>query len=115
MLQETYSIKKISGLGIGVVTFLSIATVSSNTSTNSITQNMGYAYHYESAPTIMDNQGELCISSDMADSARGDIMLTQDEMPEFVPKRKKQTVNLQITSVKKHVPKFDFEEEYEEI
>ena len=37
MLQQSYGIKRISGMGVGLVTFLSVASVSSNALNASVT------------------------------------------------------------------------------
>lgn len=61
-----------------------------------------------------DTQGEMCISSALAERARGDILTTSEEF-EFFEKHQKKNVNLQITKITKHISKLDFEEEFEEI
>ena len=115
MAQTAYNIKKLSGIGLSVVTLLNIATISPNMYTNSLTANTSAYYSYAAVPTYSDDQGELCISSMLADEVRGDVLLSNGNIDEYVPKHKKMNVKLKITKITKHVSKFDFEEEYEEI
>ena len=108
---------KMSGLGLSVLTVFSVASLSSsNVIGGSITSNIINPYYYESVSIINDGKGELCLSSDLNEQVVGDILKDKvDAFDNYLPRREKRTVQMQITKITKHVSKFDFEEVYEEI
>ncbi len=110
-MQEAYNIRKI---GVGVITFISLATVGSNV-TGNVTSGMYNPYTYEAACLINDNQGEVCMSSELSKRTVGDLILNESDFYDFSASRKVATVRLHITETIKHVSNFEFEEEYEEI
>lgn len=112
MQLQSYGIKKISGLSVGVMTFLSIASVSSNVLNSSVTAGINSPYVYEGLSLVNDNEGVMCISSF---SSMNELMMRSSEVVDFYVSRHKKKVELQITKTRKHISKFDFEEEYEEI
>ena len=63
MLQQSYGIKRISGMGVGLVTFLSVASVSSNALNASVTAGINNIYAYEGVALVNDNEGTMCVSS----------------------------------------------------
>ncbi len=115
MVQDTYNVKKVSGLGIKVMTFLSIATISSNTFGESVTLSSNKQYSYEAISVFNDSKGELCTSSPMPEYFCGEIMADNDDFGKVNIQREKRRVQLQITKIRKHVSHFEFEEEFEEI
>ena len=116
MLQEAYDKKKLSsiGIGVGVVTFLSLASMSSNMCNNSITMGTNGEYIYEGISYVNDNEGDMCISSEMSNMFRGDVVKNSDII-DFVHRREKKIIEIHVTRVSKHISTFDFEDEYEEI
>lgn len=114
MLPETYYKKKLSGIGIGVVTFLSLASMSSNAYSSSVTMGTNNEYVYEGISFVNDNEGDMCVSSVSSDMFKGDIV-RDSEISDFMQKRERKAIEIQITRVSKHISKFDFEDEYEEI
>ena len=58
----------------------------------------------------------MFLSSSLGEQAGGDILINQNDISDnYLIRHKRRSVQLQITKVSKHVSKFDFEEEYEEI
>ena len=108
---------KMSGLGLSVLTVASLASLSSSVVEGSFASNiMNPQYHYESISIISDESGALCLSSNLSERVSGDILLDKNDAEEnYLVKHEKVKVQLQITDIKKHVSRFDFEEEYEEI
>jgi hypothetical protein len=111
-MQDTYNIKKV---GVGVITFLSLATASTSIHSTSMTSGMADMHSYASAYVINDNQGSVCLSSSLSDKTTGDIIMNVDN-DDLVPiTHNLMSAKLHIREVKTHVSKFDFEDEYEEI
>ena len=116
MLQEAYDKKRISGIGVGVgmVTFLSSASMSSELYANSQTVGINSAYVYEGISFVNDKEGDMCISSLSSNMLRGDIVDNTEKLA-FKQKRERKAVEIQVTHVSKHISRFDFEDEYEEM
>lgn len=112
-MQTAYNITKV---GVGVITVLSLASMSQNPK-NSMTTCVPADYRYEAASLFSDNIGDVCTSSELQNNVVGNIMLENENNStlDFVPKHKTENVKLNITDISKHVSRFDFEEEYEEI
>ena len=107
---------KMSGFGLSVLTVFSVASLSSNVVGGSITSNVTNPYFYESVSVINDESGGLCLSSNLSEQVVGDILADRNIIEEnYWVKHEKRKVQLQITNITKHVSKFDFEEDYEEI
>lgn len=107
---------KVSGLGLSVLTVFSVASLSSNIVGGSITSNVVNPCFYESVSVISDGCGELCLSSNLSDQVTGDVVTDRnDVIDNYLLRHGKKKVQLQITSITKHVSRFDFEEDYEEI
>lgn len=113
-MQDTYNVKKVS---VGVITFLSLATVSTSSihGTSSLTSGMPDTYSYDSAYVINDNQGEFCLSSSLSDQTTGDIILAPENNDLIPISHNSMSAKLYIKEVQKHISNFDFEDEYEEI
>lgn len=111
----TSNIKKV-GVGVGVITFLSIASVSSNTGNSNMTLTTSNGYAYEAADIINDNKGEVCISTNLSNQVVGDLIAgNKEKMEDLSRSNEAKNVKIHITEVSKHISKFDFEEEYEEL
>ena len=107
---------KMSGLGLSVLTVFSVASLSSNVVGGSITSNVINPYYYESVSVINDGSGELCLSSGLSEQVVGDILTDKNDVSDnYLLRRERKNVQLKITNITKHVSKFDFEEDYEEI
>ena len=109
---------KMSGLGLSVLTVsvFSVASLSSNTISGNVTSSINNSYCYEAVSIISDENGEMCLSSSLGEQAGGAILINQNDISDnYLIRHKRRSVQLQITKVSKHVSKFDFEEEYEEI
>ncbi len=106
-----YSLGKVS---VGVITVLSLASMSQEVK-DSITSCTPIEYGYEAASLFSDKIGEVCISSELQNNVIGDIVIDDSVMSDFVRNCKINSIKLRITEISKHVSKFDFEEEYEEI
>lgn len=107
---------KMSEFGLSVLTVFSVASLSSNMAGGSITSNVFNPYFYESVSVINDESGALCLSSNLSNQVVGDILTERNSIEEnYLVKHEKRKVQLQITNIAKHVSKFDFEEDYEEI
>lgn len=115
MQQSAYNIRKVSGIGVGVVTFLSIATMSSAWPYDTLTTSMNKQFGFEGVPLFSDKEGEFCASSSLSDMVRGDVLATENDIDEFYSAHEQFSVQLKILEVKQHISKFDFEDEYEEI
>lgn len=115
-MQEAYTtnIKKV-GVGVGVFTFLSLASVSSSALSSSMTSSITSDFMYEAADIINDSNGDVCISTNLSNQVVGDIISDKDEFEDLSVCYESKSIKMHITEVKKHVSKFDFEEEYEEI
>ena len=71
-------------------------------------------YSYE--PLAIINDFRLCSSPKLNEYATGNILSMRNDMEEnFFAQHTRQTVQLQITSISRHISKFDFDEEYEEL
>lgn len=116
-MQETYNINiRRIGAGVGFITFMSLASVSHNPANNSLTSSISNAFAYESAVDIFnDDQGDVCISTNLSNQTVGDIISDKDEIVDLPARYEKQSIKLHITEVRRHITEFDFEEEYEEI
>lgn len=107
---------KMSGVGITVLTVFSLASLSTDISGNSSTLNIINPNVFEASSLINDDIGELCLSSTLTQIVSGDIISENESMQEIdIARTEKKQVKLQVTKVTKHVSKFDFEEEYEEL
>lgn len=107
--------KKMSGLRLSVLTVLGVTSLSSNV-VGSYTSNVANSYCYEAVSVINDECGELCLSSNLSEQVVGDVWSNRSSIEEnYWIKHEKKAVQLQITNISKHVSKFDFEEEYEEL
>lgn len=111
-MQGTYNIRKVS---VGVITFLSLATASTSIHNTSLTSGMSDMYSYESAYVINDNQGAVCLSSSLSDQTTGDIILAAENNDLIPITHNSMSAKLYIKEVKKHISRFDFEDEYEEM
>ena len=112
MLQKAYDKKILTG--IGVVTFLSLASMSSNIPGNSVTIGTNNEYGYEGISFVKDKEGDMCISSAITNISIGDVAINPEIM-DFMQKRERNSIEIQVTHIRKHVSKFDFQDEYEEI
>lgn len=108
---------KISGVSLTVLTVFSLASLSTNMNgSNSSTLNIINPSIYEASSLINDDRGELCLSSTLTQNVSGDIIVENEYSQEVGNFRtEKKQVRLQVTKITKHVSKFDFEEEYEEL
>lgn len=113
MLQQSYGIKRISGMGVGLVTFLSVASVSSNALNASVTAGINNIYAYEGVALVNDNEGTMCVSASIPTESDKHIK-NMDEI-DIINARSKKKVELEVTKISKHISQFDFEDEYEEI
>lgn len=109
---ESYNIGKMYGFGVGVMTFLSMATVSPDIH-SSMTSTLNNQYKYGGIYSCSD--GNLCASSVLAEKAIGDVVCDKSIESDFVLKHEKYGVQIKVNQIKKHISTFDFEEEYEEI
>lgn len=115
MQQSSYDVRKASGIGVGVVTVISIATMSSAWPYNNFTTSINKQFGYEGASFFSDKEGELCVSSLLSEMVRGDVLAIEGDMSELYLAHEQFGVQLKILEVKEHMPKFDFEDDYEEI
>jgi hypothetical protein len=117
MTEEAYNRKKKAvGLGVGVVTVLSIATISSQAFGSSITTCNSNQYSYEAITHCSDYDGEICVSSVLANKSMGVSFSKEIENSSDIEiSHERVEVQLQINEIRQHISRFDFEEEYEEI
>ncbi len=106
-----YNLGKVS---VGFITVLSLASMPQGVK-GSMTSCVPVEYEYDSESLFSDTIGEVCVSSELQNKTIGDIVIDNSVMSEFVQNHKANIFKLHITGVSKHVSKFDFEEEYEEI
>ena len=115
MQQSAYNIRKASSIGVGVVTFLSIATMSSTLPYNTYTTSINRQFGYEGVTLLSDKEGEFCSSSSLSDMVRGEVLANENDINEFYSTHEKFGVQLKILEIKLHISKFDLEDDYEEI
>lgn len=115
MNYQTYNAKKISSFGVKMITFASIATMSSITPTGNVTTSLNKAYVYEGVSLYNDKEGDICSSFGHSEGFNGDVVASGNMEDEIIPVHEKVNVKLKVLRVKNHVSEFDFEEEYEEI
>lgn len=109
---ESYNMGKMYGLGVGVMTFLSMAAVSPDIH-SSMTSTLNNPYKYEGIYLCSDDN--LCTSSVLVEKAIGDVVCEKSIESDFVSTHEKYGVQIKVNQIKKHISTFDFEEEYEEI
>lgn len=115
MQYKAYDNKKVSDLGVKVVTFVSIATMSTIMPLGSMTSTLNQPYAYEGVSLYNDNEGDICSSFGCSDGLNGDIIANENVETDFVSSHEKINVKINVIQVKNHVSNFDFEDEYEEI
>ena len=95
------------------MTFLSIASVSSNALNTSVTAGVNNVYAYEGVALVNDNEGTMCVSTSIP--TESDKHIKNIDEIDIINARSKRKVELEVTKVSKHISQFDFEDEYEEI
>lgn len=117
MQQTAYNNMK-RPIGLGVMTALSVATLSATNpplfSHDAHTSSRNQPYVYEGVPSYSVYGGDLCTSSTLSEMASGDIVTSEKEL-DYHADRPKIRVQLKIRQVKQHISHFDFDEDYEEI